>query len=146
MNLLSDLQEDFDLTYVFLAHDLGVVRHVSDRIAVMYLGVIVEIGPSDELFLRPVHPYTEALLSAIPDIDGRQPARIRLEGEIPSAVEPPKGCVFHSRCPPRLGPICDETEPPLQAAGPGNQIRCHIPADALPRAAGTAAEQGGEAA
>jgi oligopeptide/dipeptide ABC transporter ATP-binding protein len=101
INLLDDLQSDFDLTYVFIAHDLGVVHHVSDRIAVMYLGVIVEVGPSDELFLAPVHPYTEALLSAIPAIEGEEEVRrerIVLEGEVPSPVAPPAGCRFHTRC------------------------------------------------
>ncbi|MFO1060023.1 MAG: ABC transporter ATP-binding protein, partial [Dongiaceae bacterium] len=147
LNLLAELQARLGVGYLFISHDLGVVRYLADRIAVLYLGRLMQLADAEALFAGPHHPYTEALLSAIPDIDGRQPARIRLEGEIPSAVDPPKGCVFHSRCPRRLGAICDETEPPLQTAGPGNQIRCHIPADALPRAAAApAARQGGEAA
>jgi peptide/nickel transport system ATP-binding protein len=147
LNLLADLQARLGVGYLFISHDLGVVRYLADRIAVLYLGRLMQLADAETLFAGPHHPYTEALLSAIPDIAGRQPARIRLSGEIPSAVDPPSGCVFHSRCPRRLGPICDETEPPLQAAGPGNQLRCHIPADALPRAtADAAARQGGEAA
>jgi peptide/nickel transport system ATP-binding protein len=94
----------------------------------------MQVATAERLFGGPHHPYTEALLSAIPDIDGRQPARIRLTGEIPSAVNPPSGCVFHSRCPRRLGAICDEQEPMLLDAGGGNLIRCHIPAANLPRA------------
>jgi oligopeptide/dipeptide ABC transporter ATP-binding protein len=129
INLLDDLQEEFDLTYVFIAHDLGVVHHVSDRIAVMYLGVIVEIGPSDDLFLRPVHPYTEALLSAIPAIEGEEEVRrerIVLEGEVPSPVSPPPGCRFHPRC--RYATdICTTVRPPLVDHGGGRLAACHHP-------------------
>jgi oligopeptide transport system ATP-binding protein len=132
INLLDDLQSDFDLTYVFIAHDLGVVHHVSDRIAVMYLGVIVEVGPSDELFLAPVHPYTEALLSAIPAIEGEEEVRrerIVLEGEVPSPVAPPKGCRFHTRC--RYATeICTIERPPLVDHGGGRFAACHHPLDA----------------
>src|SRR5262249_8119727 len=103
VNLLDDLQDEFDLTYVFIAHDLGVVRHVSDRIAVMYLGAIAELAPADELYASPTHPSTEALLSAIPVIDTGEETtarreRIVLEGEVPSPIAPPAGCRFHPRC------------------------------------------------
>ncbi len=129
INLLDDLQDEFDLTYVFIAHDLGVVHHVSDRIAVMYLGVIVEIGPSEELFLAPVHPYTEALLSAIPAIEGDDEIRrerIVLEGEVPSPVAPPEGCRFHTRC--RYATeICSAVRPPLVDHGGGRLAACHHP-------------------
>ena len=100
LNLLLSLQQDFDLTYLFISHDLGVVRHVSDRIAVMYLGRIVEMGAADEVYARPKHPYTAALLSAVPKGDGPAPAeRIVLTGDVPSPVDPPPGCAFHPRCP-----------------------------------------------
>jgi peptide/nickel transport system ATP-binding protein len=131
INLLDDLQDDFQLTYVFIAHDLGVVHHVSDRIAVMYLGVIVEIGPSDPLFLEPIHPYTEALLSAIPAIeadDAEQRERIVLEGEVPSPIDPPSGCRFHPRC--RYATeICRVERPPLADHGNGRFAACHHPLD-----------------
>jgi oligopeptide transport system ATP-binding protein len=129
INLLDDLQDDFELTYVFIAHDLGVVHHVSDRIAVMYLGVIVEIGPSDPLFLAPIHPYTEALLSAIPAIESDDEARrerIVLEGEVPSPVDPPSGCRFHPRC--RYATeICAVERPALVSHGGGRFAACHHP-------------------
>jgi oligopeptide transport system ATP-binding protein len=137
INLLDDLQSDFDLTYVFIAHDLGVVHHVSDRIAVMYLGVIVEVGPSDELFLAPVHPYTEALLSAIPAIEGEEEVRrerIVLEGEVPSPVAPPAGCRFHTRCP-YATDVCKIERPPFINKGGGRFAACHHPLDA--KGAGT---------
>ncbi len=129
INLLADLQEEFELTYVFIAHDLGVVRHVSDRIAVMYLGKIVEISPADELYERPIMPYTEALLSAVPIPDPREAAareRIVLEGDVPSPINPPSGCRFHPRC--RYATdICHEVEPPLTDYGNGHLAACHHP-------------------
>ena len=132
VNLLDDLQDEFGLTYVFIAHDLGVVRHVSDRIAVMYLGVVVEIAPADDLYARPVHPYTEALLSAIPVLDtgDGEPAprreRIVLEGEVPSSIDPPTGCRFHPRC--RYATeICAIERPPLDDFGGGRYAACHHP-------------------
>ena len=132
VNLLDDLQDEFGLTYVFIAHDLGVVRHVSDRIAVMYLGVVVEIAPADDLYARPVHPYTEALLSAIPVIDTGEsdPAprreRIVLEGEVPSSIDPPTGCRFHPRC--RYATeICQVERPQLEDFGGGRYAACHHP-------------------
>jgi oligopeptide/dipeptide ABC transporter ATP-binding protein len=130
INLLDDLQDELSLTYVFIAHDLGVVRHVSDRIAVMYLGKIVEISPAEELYRRPVHPYTEALLSAVPvpdpDLSAKR-ERIVLEGDVPSPISPPTGCRFHPRC--RYATeICALEEPPLLPhAGPGHIAACHHP-------------------
>jgi oligopeptide transport system ATP-binding protein len=129
INLLADLQEEFDLTYVFIAHDLGVVRHVSDRIAVMYLGKIVEISPAEELYQRPIMPYTEALLSAVPIPDPRESAareRIVLEGDVPSPINPPSGCRFHPRC--RYATdVCSQIEPPLVDYGNGHLAACHHP-------------------
>jgi oligopeptide transport system ATP-binding protein len=130
INLLDDLQDELSLTYIFIAHDLGVVRHVSDRIAVMYLGKIVEISPAEELYQRPVHPYTEALLSAVPIPDpdlSEQREHIVLEGDVPSPVAPPPGCRFHPRC--RYATdICSREEPPLVAHGsPDHVAACHHP-------------------
>lgn len=133
LNLLADLQSKEDVSYIFISHDLGVVRYLSDKIAVLYLGRIMEIGPSEEVFSGPHHPYTEALLSAVPKLDQTETARIRLDGEIPSATNPPSGCVFHTRCPRKIGPICEQQEPPLAEAQPGHSIRCHIPYAELTR-------------
>ncbi|KRB32253.1 MULTISPECIES: ABC transporter ATP-binding protein [Mesorhizobium] len=133
LNLLADLQAKEDVSYIFISHDLGVVRYLSDKIAVLYLGRIMEIGPSEEVFSGPHHPYTEALLSAVPKLDQTETARIRLDGEIPSATNPPSGCVFHTRCPRKIGPICEQQEPPLAQAQPGHSIRCHIPYAELAR-------------
>ncbi|TPK76672.1 ABC transporter ATP-binding protein [Mesorhizobium sp. B2-4-18] len=127
LNLLADLQAKEDVSYIFISHDLGVVRYLSDTIAVLYLGRIMEIGPSEDVFSGPHHPYTEALLSAVPKLDQAETARIRLDGEIPSATNPPSGCVFHTRCPRKIGPVCEQQEPPLAEAQPGHSIRCHIP-------------------
>ena len=129
INLLDDLQDELSLTYMFIAHDLGVVRHVSDRIAVMYLGKIVEISPAEELYQRPVHPYTEALLSAVPvpdpDLSAKR-ERIVLEGDVPSPISPPSGCRFHPRC--RYATeVCATDEPPLVAHGSGHLAACHHP-------------------
>jgi peptide/nickel transport system ATP-binding protein len=132
LNLLADLQSKEQVTYVFISHDLGLVRYLSDRIAVLYLGRLMEVGPAERVFSGPHHPYTEALLSAVPSLDGGRPERIRLSGEIPSAASPPSGCVFHTRCPRRLSSgICESTEPPLAEVEPGHQMRCHIPIDEL---------------
>lgn len=133
LNLLAELQTSHAVSYVFISHDLGVVRYLADRIAVLYLGRIMEMGPSERVFEGPQHPYTEALLSAVPDLCGNRKSRIRLAGEIPSAANPPPGCVFESRCPRKVGAICETTEPPLSEAEPGHAIRCHIPAAELER-------------
>jgi len=132
LNLLVDLQAKEQVTYLFISHDLGLVRYLSDRIAVLYLGRIMEVGPAETVFAGPHHPYTEALLSAVPSLDGQRPERIRLQGEIPSAANPPSGCVFHTRCPRRLSTgECESTEPPLREVAPGHLMSCHIPIDQL---------------
>ena len=133
LNLLAELQRDDRTAYVFISHDLGVVRYLSDRIAVLYLGRLMELGEAERVFSGPHHPYTEALLSAVPTIDGTERLRIRLEGEIPSAADPPSGCVFHTRCPRKIGEICEQEEPPLAEVEPGHMMRCHIPIDELRR-------------
>jgi peptide/nickel transport system ATP-binding protein len=133
LNLLVDLQEAERTSYVFISHDLGVVRYLSDRIAVLYLGRLMELGPAGTVFGPPHHPYTEALLSAVPTIEGEQRTRIILEGEIPSASDPPTGCVFHTRCPRFLGEICQTVEPPLVEVEPEHAMRCHIPVEELRR-------------
>jgi oligopeptide/dipeptide ABC transporter ATP-binding protein len=129
LNLLDDLQHELKLTYVFIAHDLGVVRHVSDRIAVMYLGKLVELSPAEELYQRPIMPYTEALLSAVPIPDpdlSHQRERIVLQGDVPSPINPPSGCRFHPRCR-YMTEICREVEPPLTDYGNGHLAACHHP-------------------
>jgi peptide/nickel transport system ATP-binding protein len=132
LNLLADLQAKEQVTYLFISHDLGLVRYLSDRIVVLYLGRVMEVGPAERVFSGPHHPYTEALLSAVPTLDGTRGSRIRLTGEIPSAAEPPSGCVFHTRCPRRLpSGICESTEPPLAEAEPGPLLSCHIPIEQL---------------
>ena len=133
LNLLAELQRDDRTAYVFISHDLGVVRYLSDRIAVLYLGRLMELGEAERVFSGPHHPYTEALLSAVPTVDGTERLRIRLEGEIPSAADPPSGCVFHTRCPRKIGEICEQEEPPLAEVEPGHMMRCHIPIDELRR-------------
>ena len=138
LNLLVDLQHGMGTSYVFISHDLGVVRYLSDRIAVLYLGRLMELGPAETVFSPPHHPYTEALLSAVPTIEGAQRERIDLEGDIPSAADPPTGCVFHTRCPRFLGAICVEQEPPLAEVEPEHFMRCHIPVEELRRLQATA--------
>jgi len=126
INLLEDLQERHGLTYLFISHDLSVVEHISDRVAVMYLGKIVELGDRYQIFAEPLHPYTEALLSAVPAPDPELTLdRVILEGDVPSPIDPPSGCRFHPRCRLRI-PTCFEIEPPLNDVGNGHSAACHV--------------------
>ena len=128
LNLLENLQRDFDLTYLFIAHDLAVVKHISDRIAVMYLGVIVEVSPADELYDNPLHPYTISLLSAVPIPDPaveRQRTPLLLAGDLPSPANPPKACRFHTRCPFVQPTRCRDEFPPLRELSSGHTVACH---------------------
>jgi oligopeptide/dipeptide ABC transporter ATP-binding protein len=127
INLLDELQEEFDLTYLFIAHDLSVVHHVSTRVAIMYLGKIVEEGPTDEVFAQPAHPYTQALMAAVPIVEkAARRERIILEGNVPSPIDPPSGCRFHTRCFAKLGAICEEEEPVFTVVGKGHRAACHL--------------------
>jgi len=127
VNLLQDLQEEFNLTLLFIAHDLSMVEHISDRVAVMYLGNIVELADRDELYLTPLHPYTNALLSAIPipdPIKEENRQRVILEGDVPSSIDPPSGCAFRTRCP-LAGEICMQEKPQTREITPGHFVACH---------------------
>lgn len=126
LNLLKDLQDEFNLTYLFIAHDLSVVEYISDRVGVMYLGGIVELGSKGELFAKPLHPYTQALLSAVPIPDPMiRRKRIILEGDIPSPANPPSGCKFHTRCPSRMD-VCRQSVPEFREIEPGHYVSCHL--------------------
>jgi peptide/nickel transport system ATP-binding protein len=131
LNLLATLQHDERTSYLFISHDIGVVRYLADRVAVMYVGRIVELGTTDQMFQGPNHPYTEALLSAVPSVDGEAENRIPLTGEIPSPKDPPPGCVFHTRCHRVIPGTCDVVVPELKEIAPGHKMACHIPAEQL---------------
>jgi len=127
INLLKELQRQFNLTYLFIAHDLNVVEYISDRVAVMYLGYVVELAPSEKIYRRPLHPYTQALLSAIPQPDPKyKKERILLKGDIPSPVNLPSGCVFHTRCHFAIKDICKQKMPDLVEKEPGHWVACHL--------------------
>lgn len=125
LNLLSDMKKELDITYLFISHNMSVVRYISDRIGVMYLGHLVEVASSEELYANPLHPYTQALLSAIPEINPHvKKEQIMLEGDIPSPLNPPSGCVFHNRCP-YAEPVCEDAVPTLQEVTPGHFVACY---------------------
>ena len=125
LNLFRELQKELGLTYLFIAHDLSVIRHISDRVAVMYVGKIVETGPAAQLFEEPLHPYTKALLAAVPEADpAKPPPRLTLKGEVSTPIDPPPGCRLCGRCPREL-PVCAEIEPPLVDVGGDRQVACH---------------------
>jgi oligopeptide/dipeptide ABC transporter ATP-binding protein len=134
LNLLKDLQAEFGLTYVFIAHDLHVVRHISDRVAVMYLGKVAELADANDLYDSPKHPYTGALLSAAPIANphvGRQRSAVVLEGDVPNPINPPSGCRFHPRCP-RAQDVCADIDPPLDSVTEGHQAACLFPLERWP--------------
>jgi oligopeptide transport system ATP-binding protein len=127
VNLLGDLQEELGLSYLFIAHDLHVVEHVSRRVAVMYLGRVVELATAEQIYMRPRHPYTEALLSAAPDPDpAARKRRLVLEGDVPSPLDPPTGCAFHPRCPIAKKGLCDREVPGLRTLESGHEVACHL--------------------
>lgn len=127
ISLLDELQEELNLTYLFIAHDLSLIYYVTDRVAIMYLGKIVEKGRTEEVFSHPVHPYTQALIAAVPVVDkASRRKRIVLEGVVPSPIDPPTGCRFHTRCFAKMGRVCQEKEPSLREVAPGHWAACHL--------------------
>ncbi|MHC0054058.1 ABC transporter ATP-binding protein [Actibacterium sp. D379-3] len=141
VNLLEDLQEKFNLTYLFISHDLSMVRHIADRVAVMYLGRVVELAPRDALYARPMHPYTQALLSAVPEPDPNletRKQRVILKGDVPSPANPPQGCNFCTRCP-RAMPICHQIDPETKELAPGHFVACHLYDPTISQTAGDTA-------
>jgi oligopeptide/dipeptide ABC transporter ATP-binding protein len=135
IQLLADLRRELGLTYLFISHDISVIAYVSDRIAVMYLGKIAELGSVSQVLERPSHPYTQALLSAVPRVDGSGGKRVRLEGDLPSPIDLPKGCYFHTRCP-RAEDVCRRVEPPVTELAPGHTSACHFAEDVAKSAVG----------
>src|SRR6056297_1482929 len=131
LNLLANLQNDERTSYLFITHDIGVVRYLADRIAVMYVGRIMELAPTDMYFSGVVHPYTEALLSAVPSVDGKTEQRIPLTGDIPSPANPPSGCVFHTRCHRAIEGLCETVEPEMIEIEPGHFSKCHLTVEQL---------------
>jgi peptide/nickel transport system ATP-binding protein len=132
LNLLADIQDDFDLSFMFISHNIGVVKHISDRVAIMYLGKIAEVGDVEDVFTPPYHPYTEALLSAVPHADPfRETDRIFLEGAVPSPIDPPSGCPFQTRCPRKIGDVCETELPELESVDDGHRIACHLSAEEM---------------
>ncbi len=125
LNLMMDIRERFGLAYLFIAHDLSIIRHMANRVAIMYLGKIVELADKNDLFNNPLHPYTEALLSAVPSFKSNKKERILLQGEVPSPLNPPPGCHFHPRCH-RVMPVCSKIEPILKEVAPGHLVSCHL--------------------
>jgi oligopeptide transport system ATP-binding protein len=141
VNLLEELQDRLGLTYLFISHDLSMVRHIADRVAVMYLGRIVELAPREALYARPLHPYTEALLSAVPEPDPNIEARVEriiLKGDVPSPANPPKGCNFSTRCP-KVMPVCHQIDPRSHEVEPGRFVACHLYPDPNSQTAGATA-------
>jgi len=127
LNLLEDLCEEYNTSYLLISHDLSVIEAICDRVAVMYLGKIIETGSTTQIFEPPYHPYTRALLSSIPTLDPKdKKTRIHLEGDVPAARDPPDGCSFHTRCPQKIGEVCESDEPGLKESADGHCISCHL--------------------